>query len=58
MQQRSERTDILGSERDVAEENQSFTSGKRISQSNISSREKGWEQQASNQSKKLNKFVP
>ena len=54
MEQRSERTDKLGSEKDVGEGSclQSFTSGRRISQSNISSREKGWGQQASKQSKK------
>ena len=54
LEQRSERTDRLGSERDVGEGSylQSFTSGKRISQSNISSREKGWGQHASNQSTK------
>ena len=54
MEQRSGRTDGLGSERDVGEGSflQSFTSGRRISQSNISSREKGWGQQASKQSKK------
>ena len=60
MEQRPERTDRLGSERDVAEGSylQSFTSGRIISQSNISSREKGWRQQASNQAKNLNKFGP
>ena len=42
MEQRLERTDRLGSERDVGEGSylQSFTSGRRISQSNISNREK------------------
>ena len=54
MEQISETTDRLGSERDVVERSylRSFTSGRRISQSNISSREGGWGQQASNQSKK------
>ena len=54
MEQRSERTDRLGRERDVGEGSylESFTSGKRISQLNISNREKGWGQQASNHSKK------
>ena len=54
MEQISETTDRLGSERDVVEGSylRSFTSGRRISQSNISSREGGWGQQASNQSKK------
>ena len=53
MEQISETTDRLGSERDVVEGSylRSFTSGRRISQSNISSREGGWGQQASNQSK-------
>ena len=53
MEQRSERTDRLGSKRDVGERSYlpSFTSRRRISQSNISSREE-WRQQASNQSKK------
>ena len=42
IEQRSERTDRLGTERDVGEESylQSFTSGRRISQSNIFSRKK------------------
>ena len=48
MEQRSERTDRLGSERDVGE---GFTSGRRISLSNFSGREKGWDQQACHQSK-------
>ena len=55
MEQRSGRTDGLGSERDVGEGSflQSFTSGRRISQSNISSREKGWGRKPSNQFKYL-----
>ena len=54
MEQRSEKTDRLGSKRDVGEGSylQSFTSERIISQSNISRREKGWAQQASNQSRK------
>ena len=54
MEQRSERTGRFGSERDVRKGSylQNFTSGKRISQSDISSREKGLWQQGSNQSKK------
>ena len=50
MEKRSVRTDRLGNERDVGEGSylQNLTSGRRISQSNISSREKEWEQQASN----------
>ena len=54
MEKRSEKTDRLGNERDLGEGSdlQSFTSRRRISQSNISGREKGWEKQASNQSKK------
>ena len=54
MEKRSERTDKLGSEKDVGEGSylQSFTAERRISQSNISSREKGWGQQVSKQSEK------
>ena len=55
IEQRSKRTDRLGSEKDVQEGSylQSVESGRRISQLSISSREKGWGQKASNQSKKL-----
>ena len=48
MEQRLERTDRLGSERDVGE---GLTSGRRISLSNFSGREKGRDQQACHQSK-------
>ena len=60
MGQRSERTDRVHSKTDVGEGSylQSFTSGRRMFQSNISSRGKGWRQQASNQSNLcLNKLI-
>ena len=59
MEQRSERTDRLVSERDVGEGSylQSFTSGRRISQSNISSRENRWGDRPVINLKNLNKFV-
>ena len=59
IEQRSKGTDRLGSDRDVTAGSylQRFTQARRIYQSNISSKEKGWGQQASNQPKKLNKFV-
>ena len=54
MEQRSEKTDSLGSERDVDKRSylQSFSPGGGISQSNISGGEKGRWQQASNQTQK------
>ena len=59
MEQISERTDKLGSEKDVGEGSylQSFTSERRISQSNISSREKDGDNRPLNNLKNLNKFV-
>ena len=60
MEQISETTDRLGSERDVVEGSylRSFTSGRRISQSDISSREGGWGNRPVINLKNLNKFVP
>ena len=59
MEQISERTDKLGSEKDVGEGSylQSFTSERRISQSNISSREKDGDNRPLSNLKNLNKFV-
>ena len=60
MEQRSERTDELGSEKDVGEGSylQRFKSGRRISQSYITSREKWWGNRPVINLRNLNKFVP